>query len=215
MSIIHPPARFKSYTSAAGGWGSARSVMTILLREQALAAAPLALLRQNQPKGFACVSCAWAKSGEPHALEFCENGAKATPWELTRYRAGPVFFARPTLSELCGWDDHDLEQQGRLTHKLRYDATTDHYRQTTWNEAYRDIEPQQPREAGPLQVVAYDIPEGCVAGYYPTCKPSIPLWHHAEFINVPAAKSLPVTLYRAQPSASDMKRAFPADDQVG
>ena len=35
-------------------------------------------MRQNKPEGFACVSCAWAKPAEPHQVEFCENGAKAT-----------------------------------------------------------------------------------------------------------------------------------------
>lgn len=154
MTLIHPHAHFKPYHSASGGWGSARSVMTILWREQAFGTAPAALLRQNKPKGFACVSCAWAKPGEPHALEFCENGAKATAWELTRYRAGPEFFERHTLGELRSWNDHDLEHQGRLTHPLRYDASTDRYRLTSWGEAYREIG-EQLRALEPEQVVFY------------------------------------------------------------
>ena len=47
-----------------------------------------------------------------------------------------------------------------------------------------------------LRVVAYDIPEGCIAGYYPECNPLIPLWHHAEKAKVPAAKSIPVRVQR-------------------
>jgi molybdopterin-dependent oxidoreductase alpha subunit len=47
-----------------------------------------------------------------------------------------------------------------------------------------------------LQIVAYDIPEGCIAGYYPECNPLIPLWHHAEKAKVPAAKSIPVRVHR-------------------
>ncbi|MDY6983560.1 MAG: FdhF/YdeP family oxidoreductase, partial [Pseudomonadota bacterium] len=43
-----------------------------------------------------------------------------------------------------------------------------------------------------LRVVAYDIPKGCCGGYYPECNPLIPLWHHAEGSQVPAAKSIPV-----------------------
>ena len=70
MSLIHPQARFKPYEDAAGGWGSARSVMAVLWREQVMASGSLALVKQNKPKGFACVSCAWAKPGDPHALEF-------------------------------------------------------------------------------------------------------------------------------------------------
>jgi molybdopterin-dependent oxidoreductase alpha subunit len=113
--------------------------MNILWREQALLKAPVALTRQNKPSGFACVSCAWAKPGKPHALEFCENGAKATAWELTSLKTSPAFFARHSVTELLQWRDYDLEQHGRLTHPLRYDPETDHYRETTWEQAYREI----------------------------------------------------------------------------
>jgi anaerobic selenocysteine-containing dehydrogenase len=137
--LIHPKTHFQPYTHASGGWGSAKSVMQILWREQALTKAPVALLKQNKPDGFACVSCAWAKSGRPHALEFCENGAKATAWELTSLKTDPAFFAAHTLSELRDWPDYALEQQGRLTHPLRYDPQSDRYRETSWDEAYQAI----------------------------------------------------------------------------
>jgi molybdopterin-dependent oxidoreductase alpha subunit len=48
------------------------------------------------------------------------------------------------------------------------------------------------RQVEGLGVVAYDIPEGCIAGYYPECNPLLPLWHHAEKSKTPAAKSIPV-----------------------
>ncbi|MEX5542028.1 FdhF/YdeP family oxidoreductase [Pseudomonas poae] len=137
--LIYPKSHFQPYTHASGGWGSAQSVMRILWREQALGKAPAALLKQNKPDGFACVSCAWAKPGRPHALEFCENGAKATAWELTSLKTDPAFFAEHSLSELREWSDYALEQQGRLTHPMRYDPVTDRYRETSWAEAYRDI----------------------------------------------------------------------------
>jgi molybdopterin-dependent oxidoreductase alpha subunit len=137
--LIHPQAHYRPYTDASGGWGSAKSVMRILWREQALIKAPLALTRQNKPGGFACVSCAWAKPGKPHSLEFCENGAKATAWELTSLKTSPEFFARHSVTELLQWHDYDLEQHGRLTHPLRYDPQTDHYRETTWEQAYQEI----------------------------------------------------------------------------
>jgi anaerobic selenocysteine-containing dehydrogenase len=47
-----------------------------------------------------------------------------------------------------------------------------------------------------LQVVPYDIPRQCIAGYYPECNVLIPLWHHAEGSKVPAAKSIPVRIHR-------------------
>ncbi|MDG6402041.1 FdhF/YdeP family oxidoreductase [Pseudomonas quasicaspiana] len=137
--LIHPRTRYKPYKMAAGGWGSAMSVMRILWREQTLLKATGALTRQNKSGGFACVSCAWAKPGKPHALEFCENGAKATAWELTSLKTGPEFFAHHSVTELLQLPDYDLEQNGRLTHPMRYDPKTDHYRETTWEQAYLEI----------------------------------------------------------------------------
>ncbi|OLP60273.1 formate dehydrogenase [Xaviernesmea oryzae] len=50
------------------------------------------------------------------------------------------------------------------------------------------------RRVADLRVTAYNIPEGCCAGYYPECNPLIPLWQHAERSKVPAAKSIPVRI---------------------
>jgi anaerobic selenocysteine-containing dehydrogenase len=47
-----------------------------------------------------------------------------------------------------------------------------------------------------LQVAPYDIPIGCIAGYYPECNGLIPLWHCADKSKVPAAKSIPVRILR-------------------
>lgn len=154
MQLIHSTARFRPYTHASGGWGSAHSVLNILWREQAMGAASAALLKQNKPKGFACVSCAWAKPEHPHALEFCENGAKATAWELTSRRTGPDFFDTHTLTELRDWSDYQLEQHGRLTHPIRYDAATDRYQQVSWETAFEGIG-QQLKRLEPDSVVFY------------------------------------------------------------
>jgi molybdopterin-dependent oxidoreductase alpha subunit len=109
------------------------------LRELPTPGALGTLRRQNKVKGFMCVSCAWGKPANPHALEFCENGAKATLWELTSRRCTPEFFAQHTLTELRTWKDHDLEQQGRLTHPLRFDAATDTYVPCSWDEAFAAV----------------------------------------------------------------------------
>ncbi|SDK56947.1 Molybdopterin oxidoreductase [Paracoccus chinensis] len=86
-----------------------------------------------------CTSCAWTKPAHPHSFEFCENGAKATIWDLTRDRCGPDFFAEHSVTELRELSDHDLEKTGRLTYPMRYDAATDHYVETTWDEAFEGI----------------------------------------------------------------------------
>src|SRR5438045_5289236 len=70
---------FKPYNSPVGGWGSAKSLAKSLTRERVIASALPTLMRQNKPDGFACVSCAWAKSAEPHRFEFCENAPRQRP----------------------------------------------------------------------------------------------------------------------------------------
>jgi molybdopterin-dependent oxidoreductase alpha subunit len=127
------------YDGAEGGWGSVRGIVQTAWRERTVPGALDTLRRQNKVKGFMCVSCAWAKPAKPHAFEFCENGAKATLWELTSLRCTPAFFAEHTVSELRTWKDYDLEQQGRLTHPLRYEAASDTYVACSWDEAFAGI----------------------------------------------------------------------------
>jgi anaerobic selenocysteine-containing dehydrogenase len=57
------------------------------------------------------------------------------------------------------------------------------------------------RKVEGLRVVAYEIPEGCVAGYYPECNPLLPLWHYAERSKTPAAKSIPVRVQAVTPAS--------------
>ncbi|MEO9213517.1 MAG: FdhF/YdeP family oxidoreductase, partial [Caulobacteraceae bacterium] len=130
-------AVIKRYDGAAGGWGSLSGMSTVARAEET---APVRqLLRQNKANGFMCVSCAWAKPAKPHPAEFCENGAKATFWDLTPRRCGPEFFAAHTLTELMEWSDFDLEQAGRLTTPMRYDPEADRYVPCRWQDAFAAI----------------------------------------------------------------------------
>ncbi|QPM92394.1 FdhF/YdeP family oxidoreductase [Pseudooceanicola algae] len=124
---------------AAGGWGSLKGIARIIGQSEPSAEALRTLYRQNKPGGVMCTACAWAKPGKPHPAEFCENGAKATLWELDKRRANAEFFATHSLTDLRHWHDTDLEKAGRLTDPLRYDPQTDHYVPVTWQEAYADI----------------------------------------------------------------------------
>jgi hypothetical protein len=57
------------------------------------------------------------------------------------------------------------------------------------------------RRVRQLRLVAYDVPAGCVGGYYPECNPVLPLAHHAKESKVPAAKSIAIRLEPAVRSA--------------
>jgi molybdopterin-dependent oxidoreductase alpha subunit len=141
----HDP-KFATYTHPAGGWGSVQSLGRSLARGRAPLSGTRVLLHQNKPDGFACVSCAWAKPARPNPFEFCEEGAKATTWEITSRRCTPDLFAKHTVTEMLSWPDHTLEEQGRLTHPLRWDKSTDTYIPVEWSDAFREI-------AGELQKI--------------------------------------------------------------
>ncbi|ASR44637.1 formate dehydrogenase [Xanthomonas citri pv. mangiferaeindicae] len=129
--------RIGGYEGPAGGWGSVQSLARHGLGPDAPSVeGARQLARQNKVDGFACVSCSWAKPAQAHAFEFCENGAKATMWELDEARADAAFFEAHSLSELRQWADYDLEAQGRLVEPMCYDAQRDRYVPISWEDAF-------------------------------------------------------------------------------
>ncbi|MDR5800818.1 FdhF/YdeP family oxidoreductase [Caballeronia sp. LZ001] len=144
----------EKYDHPAGGWGSVKAVTSALVNEHVALNGARILLHQNKPDGFACVSCSWAKPADPHLFEFCENGARATAWELTKKRIDQDFFAHHTLAGLTAWTDFELESQGRLTEPMRYDAATDRYVPVPWQQAFDEIGAML-RDARPKRSVFY------------------------------------------------------------
>ena len=51
-----------------------------------------------------------------------------------------------------------------------------------------------PRRKAGLTLLAYDVPKGCLAAYYPECNVLVPLSHHERDSLTPAAKSVPVRI---------------------
>ena len=58
------------------------------------------------------------------------------------------------------------------------------------------------REMTGFRVTAYNIPSGNVGTYYPEANALIPLWHHAERSKVPAAKSIPIRIFKVPAEAA-------------
>ena len=50
------------------------------------------------------------------------------------------------------------------------------------------------REVGPLKIVPFNLPDGCLGAYYPEMNPLIALSHHDEKSKTPANKSVPVRI---------------------
>jgi molybdopterin-dependent oxidoreductase alpha subunit len=127
---------FAPYDAPAGGWGALHATARALREQSVEIKGTRALLSMNQPDGFDCPGCAWPDAKHTSSFEFCENGAKAVTWELTKHRVTRDFFATHTVRDLEKESDYWLEQQGRLMEPMRYDPVTDHYVPVTWDEAF-------------------------------------------------------------------------------
>ncbi|MFJ7244163.1 FdhF/YdeP family oxidoreductase [Kitasatospora sp. NPDC098652] len=131
------PPRYAPYHHPAAGWGAAKSVTRFLAREGAYLDGPRAVMRMNHENtGFDCPGCAWPDDTKGLHLDICENGIKHVTWEMTRKRVGREFFAAHSVTELSGWSDFALEDQGRLTEPMVYDPDTDHYVPIGWKDAF-------------------------------------------------------------------------------
>ncbi|MDQ7983336.1 FdhF/YdeP family oxidoreductase [Pseudomonas sp. G34] len=155
MSLQPVNPRYKPYKGAAAGWGALISVTQFWLDSKQPFKNLRALLKTNQNGGFDCPGCAWGDSPEDGRIKFCENGAKAVNWEATKRRVDAKFFAKYTVSQLREQSDYWLEYQGRLTEPMRYDAATDRYVPTSWDDAFSLIAKHLKNLASPNQAEFY------------------------------------------------------------
>ncbi|HGM7035002.1 TPA: FdhF/YdeP family oxidoreductase [Serratia marcescens] len=130
---VHP------YDGPAGGWGALKATAIAVRTQMDTLEAPVTLMRTNQPDGFDCPGCAWPDKEHRSTFQFCENGAKAVTWEATSKRVTPEFLAQNTVTSLLQKTDYQLEDYGRLTTPLCYDAGTDTLRPLAWDEAFQRI----------------------------------------------------------------------------
>jgi len=128
--------KIKPYQGPAGGWGALRSVAHALNRQSIPIKGAKTLLAVNQADGFDCPGCAWPDRNHASTFEFCENGAKAVAAEATARRVTADFFAQHTVTELATQSDFFLEDQGRLTQPMVYDAVADQYKPIAWDGAF-------------------------------------------------------------------------------
>ncbi|MGN8027946.1 FdhF/YdeP family oxidoreductase [Microbacterium sp. 22242] len=125
------------YRHPAAGWGAAISVGEVLLRQrEPIAGAGAMLVMNHGASGYDCPGCAWPDDPGNLRLDICENGVKHVTWEMTSKRVDRQFFAAHTVTELSGWTDFELEDEGRLTEPMSYDAAGDRYVPISWDDAF-------------------------------------------------------------------------------
>src|ERR1700685_2138331 len=133
------PGRFSQadYHHPAAAWGAAKSVGLVLLKQGELVNGTRAVFHMNHENGgFDCPGCAWPDDRGGLRMDICENGIKHATWEMTRKRVTREFFAAHTVSELMNWTDFALENEGRLTEPMAYNAATDRYEPISWSDAF-------------------------------------------------------------------------------
>ncbi|WP_265498286.1 FdhF/YdeP family oxidoreductase [Providencia rustigianii] len=147
--------KIEDYTGPAAGWGAVKAVAEAIREQMEIVPDIITMFEMNKPQGFDCPGCAWPDPKHSASFDVCENGAKAMAWEATAKKTTPEFFAKHTVSELLTWADYDLENEGRLTHPMKYNAQTDHYEPIEWNDAFNQIGQLLSRYPDPNSVEFY------------------------------------------------------------
>ena len=116
------------------------------------------LFKLNQVKGYDCPSCAWPDpdaSERSSIAEYCENGAKAVAWEVTKEKVDTTFFKQYTIANLLEKDNYWLEKQGRLTEPMYLPEGATNYEPITWDKAFDLIGKQFNNLNNPNEAIFY------------------------------------------------------------
>jgi molybdopterin-dependent oxidoreductase alpha subunit len=143
----------------------------------------------------------------------------AIPRDLPFHRAtremdAPVFNLMTTRSHdqynttIYGMDDRyrGVFGQRRVLFISRVDLDKLRLQTGQWVDMSTVSDDGVERKVHQFKLVEYDIPTGCIAGYYPETNPLVPLSALGDFSRTPTSKSIPVTL---SPCVSSQKTETP------
>jgi molybdopterin-dependent oxidoreductase alpha subunit len=146
--------RIEEYKDPAGGRGAVKGAINAFWQQRIPLKVIESFRKANAPHGFDCPGCAFPDKNQGAGIDSCEQGQKAIAWELTTKQTDAGFFATHSLGDLRHWSNIDLENHGRLTTPLRYDADSDTYRPVAWPEAFALIA-RSLKELPPVDVAFY------------------------------------------------------------
>src|SRR5258708_12919196 len=94
------PPSHRAYHHPAAGWGAAKSVTGVLVREHALLDGARAIHKMNHENGgFDCPGCAWPDDIKGLRLPTCANGIKPLPSAITPTPLRAQLFPHPPSPE--------------------------------------------------------------------------------------------------------------------
>lgn len=132
---------FTEIPKSAVGVKAIKSSIHHINKEVGLSKGIQLLKKLNQKNGFDCPGCAWPDPDEKRAFlaEYCENGAKAVAEEATKNLVNPLFFSTYSVEKLAKLSDFELGKKGRITHPMYLPEGAKHYKEITWQEAFKII----------------------------------------------------------------------------
>lgn len=128
-----------------------------ILKYMKAADATKILAKLNQKDGLDCPGCAWPDPDDERATlaEYCENGIKAIAEEATTRKLLPSFFADNSIESLRKLSDFEIGKLGRLSAPLVLNDAGTHYKETSWEDAYRIIAEELKRLNTPDEAIFY------------------------------------------------------------
>ena len=128
-----------------------------IFKEAGLTRGLKALLALNQQDGYDCPSCAWPDPDDERSAigEYCENGAKAVAEEATTKKLIPEFFSSHSVAELALLSDYEIGKKGRIAQPMFLPKGSGHYREISWEGAFKKIAHQLNNLSSPDEAVFY------------------------------------------------------------
>ena len=121
MSKDSDKLRIKPATMPAGGWGSVGDVSTILTDQSVAVKDSRPAAQAEQAGRLRLRQLRLGQAGQSAPVRILRERRQGDRLGDSPASHRAEFFAH-TLTELRAWSDHELEDQGRLTAPLRYDA---------------------------------------------------------------------------------------------
>lgn len=146
----------KNPATYAAGFTGVKVALQHTFKEMGAIRAIKTLSHMNQLEGFDCPGCAWPDPEHRSKLaEYCENGAKALAEEATNQLVDNAFVSNYSVQEMSRWSDYKIGKSGRLVAPMILKPGSNHYEETTWEDAFRLIADHLHALSNPDEAIFY------------------------------------------------------------
>lgn len=147
----------KKAVAASAGIGAVVSAAKKIFEEAGFFRGIKALSSLNKTDGYDCPGCAWPDPDDERnsIAEYCENGARAAAEEATLKKLDDNFFRQNSVKQLSMLSDYEIGKKGRIAVPVILSKNENHYREISWNEAFKKIAVELNNLSSPDEAVFY------------------------------------------------------------